>query len=159
MRTTPSQPRVTIRLVCRDLPGVVFTDHPELPECRRAPVYLGIQKGKTVIQSVPADREQVIFEAEFRIAARKDGEPNFLGPFAHGTPEQRFIYLSWGEKKDDGSLEIFRRAKVHLKHLDWSHIHPALESGQSITARLRLTDDKGGPLCGSVRESHITWEI
>lgn len=150
---------ITIRLVCKNLPGIRFVDPYHDPQVNYKPVYLGIQKNREVIETVPADCEQAVFAPVFRIGTQKNGAPNFLGPFAHGTPDQRFIYLSWGVKKPDGTLEMFRRAKIHLRHLTWRHIKIAQAANTSIMAELSLTDAKGGPLCASVKEPYIQWKL
>src|SRR5438132_13605878 len=101
---------LTLEVICTDLPGIRFTDSYD-PERRiREPVYLAIQKGSEVIDAVPADKKQVIFRPVFRIGKQADGSPNFLGPFAQGSPQQRFFYLSWGIMHPDQRFQMFRGA-------------------------------------------------
>jgi len=71
-------------VVCTDLPGRRFHDRgdPKQPGLVREPVYLGIQRGREVVDPVPADRPEATFKAEFRIGRRPGGAPNFLGPYA-----------------------------------------------------------------------------
>lgn len=146
-----SQQKITIQMHCQNLPGAEFEG--------RTQVRLGIQKGKEVIEDVPANVERVTFTFPLRVEKNpKTGRPNFLGPFAQGNPEERFIYLCWGERKDS-DWDGFRRAKIHLKHLDWQALEKPLETGQPIEAFVNMTDDKGGPLCASVRENKIEWKI
>lgn len=45
---------VTIQLVCRELPGIRFCDLFRGQPGVREPVYLGIQRGKDVVDAVPA---------------------------------------------------------------------------------------------------------
>ena len=156
-RNRMNNPTVIIRLVCRDLPGLRFCDTSPGQPAVREPVYLGIQRGKTVQEAVPANRRQVTFEAALTVERRADGSPNFLGPYAHGKPGERFLYLSWCVKQTDGRLEMFRRAKVMLSQLAWAEVQHAARSGVPISADLSLTDERGGPLCATVRESHIRW--
>lgn len=152
-----AEDKIVIKLICKNLPGIRFEDpHPGQPLVRE-PVYLGIQVGEEVFETVPANRRQVTFIPSFRIGTRNDGSPNFLGPFAHGTPTERFIYLSWGVRKSEGKFEMFRRAKIHLSHLTWKEIKKSINSKKPITAELSLTDAKGNPLCASVKEPHIRW--
>ena len=36
------------------------------------------------------------FECEVRVKRNpKTERPNFLGPWVHGTPDTRFLYLNW----------------------------------------------------------------
>jgi hypothetical protein len=149
--TMSNQQEITIQLLCRKLPGTQFEG--------RTAVRLGIQNGKDVIEDVPGDAQSVTFTVPLRVTGNpKNGQPNFLGPFAHGTPDQRFLYLCWGERQGE-SWETFRRAKVHLSHLSWQVIDKALETGQPIKAFMDMTDDKGGPLCASIKDDKIEWKI
>ena len=84
--TTPSLLHLSI--LCTELPGIRLSCY--------EPVHLGIQRGKEVIDSVPADRKQATFDASFRVGRQRDGSPNFLGPYAQGPVGDRFVYLSWG---------------------------------------------------------------
>ena len=146
-----SQQKITIQIHCRDLPGTVFEG--------RTGVRLGIQKSKEIIEDVPADVESVTFTFSLRVEKNpKTGKPNFLGPFAQGNPEERFIYLCWGQR-NGSDWNGFRRAKIHLKHLDWNALEKPLETGKSIEAFVNMTDDKGCPLCASVRENNIEWKV
>lgn len=148
-----------LKVVCTDLPGIRFEDT-AVPEYKiKEPVYLGIQRGKEAIDQVPADRRQVTFRADFRVGKKPDGSPNFLGPYAQGGPKDRFFYLSWGVKRESGAFEMFRRLKIRLGQIGWAPIRRAMKSGKPLVVRLKLTDDAGGPLCGTPREKHIRWEL
>jgi hypothetical protein len=143
--------QLTIEVICTDLPGISFAEY--------QPVYLGIQKGTDVIEAVPGDTKRVVFKPVFRIGKQADGSPNFLGPFAQGTPQQRFFYLSWGVMHQDGRFEMFRRAKIHLSHIRWEQIQKAMSQGTPLKVTLKLTGKKGDPLCASVRSPHIEWKL
>ncbi len=137
------EPReITILIRCHDLPGVRFGE--------RTAVRLGIQKGQDVVDDVLAEGDGVTFTATLRVGGRETGKPNFLGPYAHGKPEDRFLYLCWGERKA-GEWDSFRRAKVPLTHLSWHRLDQAWETGEPITLSLAMTDGRGGPACGSVK--------
>jgi hypothetical protein len=144
-----------LRVICRDLPGIRFCG---ADGTVREPVYFGIQQRREVIAQVPADAGQAVFLPEFKVERGVGGAPNFLGPFAHGTPADRFFYLSWGVRTGSGGFEMFRRLKVRLGHLKWKQIETASRAGKPITVRLRLTDGCGGPLCATAKESHIEWQ-
>ncbi|MBA3439917.1 MAG: hypothetical protein H0T92_08630 [Pyrinomonadaceae bacterium] len=143
--------QITIKIRCQNLPGRVW-------EGRHA-VRLGVQKGDGVIDDVPADEKHVTFSVPLRVERNpKTLKPNFRGPFAHGTPDERFIYLSWGERHA-GVWVMFRRAKIHLNHLDWKTVEYALVTGRPVEASVSMTDEKGGPLCGSIKGSNIHWKV
>ena len=142
---------IKIYLLCRNLPGPRFD--------QITGVRLGIQQGKDVVKDVPADAENVTFDLSLRVQRNaENGKPNFLGPFAQGNVNERFIYLCWGQRRD-GDWDRFRRAKVHLRHLEWESVEKALEASRPMVAVIDMTDDKGGPLSGSVREDKIEWKI
>ncbi len=133
---------VIIEIHCHNLSGTRFD--------QRTAVRLGIQKGKEVIDDVPADTAQVTFTVPLRVERNPDtSSPNFLGPFAHGTPQERFLYLCWGERNGE-TWDGFRRAKVHLKHLTWQQVEIALQENQAIEFSFNMTDAKCGPACGSL---------
>lgn len=133
---------IRLRIHCRHLPGTSFEG--------RTAVRLGIQRGSEVIEDVPADAERVTFTIPLRVRKSPEtGKPNFLGPFAHGTPEDRFLYLCWGERNGE-IWEGFRRAKVRLNPLGGERLEESLQTGKPIEVHLDMTDAKGGPACGSV---------
>lgn len=133
---------IIVEVHCHNLPGSRFE--------KRIAVRLGIQKGKDVVDDVPADTPQVSFTVPLRVEhSPETGKPNFLGPFAHGTPTERFIYLCCGERQGD-EWDGFRRAKVHLKHLTWQQVEAAIQQEQPIVFSFDMTDAKGGPVCGSL---------
>ncbi len=151
-----SDKQLKLRVLCSRLPGLRFEDPYKHEPGVKEPVYLGIQHGTEVIEQVPADRQRVVFHPEFRMGKQPDGSPNFLGPYAQGRPKDRFFYLSWGVKRSD-RFDMFRRLKIRLTHLEWPEIEQALESGEPLVVRLKLTDDLGGPECGTPDESRIAW--
>lgn len=148
---------VRVKVRCRELPGLRFVNtHPSGEPCYE-PVHLGIQRGREVIEQVPADVKQATFIAEFRVDTQKDGSPNFLGPFAQGTPDDRFFYLAWGVQRAGCGFAMFRRLKVRLGHLTWKQLRAAAKSHEPIVVDLRLTDARGGPLCATPPKTHIRW--
>ncbi len=152
-----SDRQLKLKVMCSQLPGLRFEDPYNHEPKLKAPVYLGIQRGTEVIDQVPADRHRAVFYPEFQIRKKPDGSPNLLGPYAQGRPLDRFFYLSWGVKRSD-RFEMFRRLKIRLTHLQWPQIDRALDADEPIVVKLRLTDDRGGPLCGTPDSARITWE-
>jgi len=150
-------PTLRIRVRCKELPGLRFEDAQDPARPCKEPVHLGIQRGREVIDPVPADRREATFLAEFKVGKKSDGSPNFLGPYAQGTPEDRFFYLSWGVKRPSGEFEMFRRLKIRLGHLRWPTIRAAIARDAPIDVDLRLTDARGGPLCATPPATHVRW--
>ena len=111
-------------------------------------IHVGVQRAREVVGLVRGDAEQAVFEFDVAV---KDGR--FAGPYVHGRAGQRFIYLSWGEVVGD-DFRMFRRAKLHVDHLD-----VAEAEGRVVEGALALKNEKGHPLCASVRPPLIEWTI
>jgi hypothetical protein len=156
---TEKNSELTIRLVCTDLPGRRFIDPYTRAPGVNEPVYLGIQKGRQVIETTRADVEKAVFQPTFRVKRFADESVDFLGPFAQGKRGQRFIYLSWGVLVQGGEFRMFRRAKIQLSHLTWKTVEAHLTAAQPIVARLTLTDSEGCPLCATVKAPNIHWDL
>jgi hypothetical protein len=148
-----------IKVICEDLPGSEFSTTSMGESLTYRNIHLGIQRGNEVIDAVPADRKRAVFEAQFRVAPMPDGKTNFLGPFAKGTPAERFFYLSWVVKNPAGNLTAFRRAKIHLSHLQWSEVEEAGDSGRQLSVTLSMTDKRGEPRCASLRGEGVNWQL
>lgn len=157
--TKPPEDTLRVEVRGKDLPGLRFDDPQDAARPGKEPVYLGLQRGREVTEPVPADRKSVTFMAEFRVATRPDGAPNFLGPYAQGTVADRFFYLCWGVRVPSGGFHMFRRLKIRLDHLGWPEIRRALAAGQPIRVDLKLTDARGGPLCATPPPTHIHWTL
>lgn len=136
-----------IRIHGENLPGATFGEYSE--------VRVGIQKGEEVEQDVPGDADSTVFVARLQVKRHaKDGRPMFSGPYVFGHSTGKFMYLSWGEWKE-GKWEMFRRAKIPLHLLDWDPIMKAIDYGQPVELALSLTDEKGGPACGGLKDRTI----
>ena len=150
---------LTIKVICEDLLGTKFVDTQGTETMTRDGVYLGIQRADDVVEAVPANRKRAVFEPTFRVTPLPEGRTNFLGPYAKGTPQERFFYLAWVVKNATGTETMFGRAKVHLSQLPWVRVEEAVRSGRPLCVELSMTDKRGGPLCGSVRGEHVRWQI
>jgi hypothetical protein len=148
-----------IKVICEELPGTAFLGSPSSGmEVSRRDIYLGIQQRNDIIEAAPATEKRVVFEPSFRVLRLSDDKTNFLGPFAKGTPTQRFFYLSWAIKNGEGGLTMIGRSKVHLSHLRWSEVEESLQTGKPLTVKLRLTDKRGLPRYGSIKGEGISWQ-
>jgi hypothetical protein len=122
---------------------VVGVDAPVLPG-----VTVGVQRGREVVQEVPADGSAVTWELEAQLAGT-----DLRGPYIHGRPGGRFLYLSW-QRPESG---MFRRAKLMLDALEPEFLSRA--SAGALAARLPLTMPDGGPVCAAVRPPDIAWSV
>lgn len=145
----PTEKTIRFEITCIDLPGAVFGEHHHLR--------LGIQENKMVVQDVSADTAQVTFCFAARVREHaSSGRPNFLGSFVHGTPDRRFVYLNWGERRDGEWLGL-RRAKVHLDVIGWEQVNLAETEEQPIRATISMTDDRGKPVSATVSADKVCW--
>ncbi|MBW3623252.1 MAG: hypothetical protein KY468_07565 [Armatimonadetes bacterium] len=136
-----------IRIHGENLPGSSFGEYSE--------IRVGIQKGEEVEQEVPGDADHAIFIAALQVKRNaNDGRPMFSGPYVFGPTTGRFLYLSWAGRKG-GEWERFRRAKLPLQGLEWDRLMRALDTGQPVEITLNLTDAKGGPTCGGLKDRTI----
>jgi len=132
---------VRIRLVLVDpFPGVDF----------------GIQRGSgTAYETLfvqQRKRGDIFFEFSMAVADdRKDGLPNFQGPFAQGPPAGRFIYIDVGTYAGQNATQWSRRMKVPLKGITWPLVRKACKPGHMLLARIPGTGKDGGPNCATVR--------
>jgi Family of unknown function (DUF5990) len=149
---------LTIRLVCRNLPGIRFNSvgrqRTSASRCtwefRREPKLLK-QSRQIGVRST--------YNATVRVVKGRDGRPNFLRAYADGKPYDRFLYLSWVQLKPGRRFEMFRRAKIKLGHLTWDAVQKSIMTNKPLLAKLSLTDERGGPLCATLRDQHIKWRL
>ncbi len=82
---------------------------------------------------------------------------DFTGPSVAGDRSDRHLGLVWGDVPGDGTLQLFRGAKLRLVDVPAGLITDAMRPGHRLVARVRLTDHSGNPVCARLRPSHLTW--
>ncbi|KKK05313.1 DUF5990 family protein [Micromonospora sp. HK10] len=144
-----------IRLEGEDLPG--RRAGVEADRLRLGNVQVGVQCRAEVVERVPADAPQATWQ--FEVTSREvDGLLDVGGPWVHGRPGARFLYLSWGAVTDD-RFEMFRRAKLLFGDVPTDLLRAAHDGAGTLVGRLRLTGTDGGPVCARVRPPDITWSV
>ena len=121
-----------------------------------AGVDYGIQRGAgntyETLFVQQSTRGDVVFEFAMPVAdTRKDGGPNFLGPFAQGTPTARFVYIDVGTCAGQTATPWSRRMKVPLSAITWPLVRKAMKTGGMLEARIPGTAKDGGPNCATVK--------
>lgn len=92
--------------------------------------------------------------------ALPDGSFNYRGPFAHGTPAERFVYVNSGTYAGQQGTPWARRAKVKLAGMPRDLVEAAAgDAHRAIEARLNSTMRDGGPVCASVPPASIHWRL
>ena len=145
-----------IRIEGSDLPG--RPGSPQADALRLGNVHLGVQCKAEVIARVGAGAPAATWE--FEVTSREvDGLLDVGGPYVHGRPGARFLYLSWGTV-DGAAFAMFRRAKLLFGDIPTALLRTAHDDdGGVLVARLGLTGADGGPRCARVRPPDITWQL
>jgi hypothetical protein len=112
--------------------------------------------GGRALEPVPGDAPSARWE--FPVTVRRgDNGFDFAGPFVRGARDDRHVGLAWGDVPGDGTLRLFRGAKMRLVDVAPALVEAALRPGQRLVARIRLTDAKGNPICARVHPPYLTW--
>jgi hypothetical protein len=105
----------------------------------------------------PGDAKQTRWEVTVTVRGSAGDGYDFTGPSVGGDRTDRNLGLVWGDVPGDGTLQLFRGAKLRLVDVPPDLITDAMHPGYSLVAQVRLTDDRGYPVCARLRPSHLTW--
>ena len=108
------------------------------------------------VEPVPGDSPSARWEVTVTVRGGADGF-DFTGPFVRGDRTDRHLGLAWGDVPGDGTLRLFRGAKLRLVDIDPGVIEEAIRPGRRLVARIRLTDARGNPVCARVHPPALTW--
>jgi len=144
-----------IRIEGSDLPG--RRGGSESDSLRRNNVHVGVQRRAEVVDWVPVDAESAMWE--FEVDSREiDGLLDVGGPYVHGRPGARFLYLSWGAV-DGAGFAMFRRIKLMFGDVPTEVLRAVHDGDGVLVGRLGLTDGKGGPRAARVRPPDVVWDV
>jgi hypothetical protein len=144
-----------IRIEGSDLPG--RRAGAEASALRLGNVHVGVQRKAEVVDQVPADAATAVWQVE--VTSREAGGLlDVGGPWVHGRPGARFLYLCWGAVTGN-RFEMFRRAKLMFGDIPPEALRAGHDGAGVLVGRLGLTDAKGGPLCARVRPPEIIWTV
>lgn len=150
---------VTISIRGVDLPGRRLDGLPGSARPTYANVHVGVQRRAEVVDLVAGDAAEAVWTLDVDVATGRDGRLDLRGPWVHGRPGDRFIYLGWVEVGEDGVVSMFRRAKLLLAEIDEAALRQAATIGGIVEGRLALTDARGEPVCAAVRPPRIRWSL
>ncbi|HTQ90017.1 MAG TPA: DUF5990 family protein [Streptosporangiaceae bacterium] len=108
------------------------------------------------IEPVPGDAPAARWEMPVTVR-RDDAGFDFAGPYVRGVRDDRHLGLIWGDLQGDGTLQVFRGAKLRLVDVDPGLVEQAIRPGRKLVARIRLTDARGNPICARVHPPYLTW--
>ena len=63
--------------------------------CGYTDVAVGVQRGREVVDVRPVGAGPVAWAFDVPDVHTRDGAPDVRGPYVHGRPGGRFLYLSW----------------------------------------------------------------
>ena len=121
-------------------------------------VAMDVQRGRfELLPPVQKTASELVFEFDIDVDL-SSGSPNFLGVYAQGPKDARFIYVNSGTYAGDPGSAFGRRAKLSLMNITKKQIEGALASQ---SARLETSfpgiGRDGGPTCASVKG--LVWEV
>jgi hypothetical protein len=123
----------------------------------RGDVHVGVQRKAEVVDLVPAGAPGATWHLE--VTSREIDELlDVGGPWVHGRPGARFLYLSWGSVHGE-EFAMFRRAKLMFGDIPTDLLRRAHETGGTLVGRLGLTDAAGDPVCARVRPPAVVWTL
>ncbi len=122
-----------------------------------AGVAMLVQRGKDELLS-PSSKsvDQLVFDFEITIDM-SEARPNFLGKYAQGPKDARFVYVNSGTYADQHSI-WGRRAKISLMNITGDQIQTVISKADMILqTEFEGVGRDGGPTCSSVKG--IEWKI
>lgn len=125
-------------------------------------VTFAVQRGKDeLLAPSQASAESLVFDLVLRVSERKpDGSPNVLGPYAHGRPDDRFLYLNSGTLAGQEESPWTRRAKIKTAGIRRELVEQALSGkGSVLEARIEGRMKDGGPCCATVPLLDGGWAV
>jgi Family of unknown function (DUF5990)/Domain of unknown function (DUF5655) len=173
----PARPRpvlgtMTVVIEGSELPGLTCQPEPGGTVHRNIHVALattarGIAEGQSWLtvplkpglaaEPFPGDAKQARWAVTVTVRGSAGDGYDFTGPSVGGDRTDRHLGLVWGDVPGDGTLRLFRGAKLRLCDVPPDLITDAMRPGHSLIAQVRLTDDRGNPVCARLRASHLTW--
>ncbi len=146
-----------IRIEASGLPGLTCAPGPNFAGARN--IHVGVQRKDRpgeLLGLQPGNAPSATWTLDCTAVPTSTGA-DIKGKYIQSRLGGQFVYLSWVTVDETTATStMFRRAKLMFDACDPDVIKSAMQSG-CLTARLRLTDAKGQPLCAAVRPPLIEW--
>lgn len=122
-----------------------------------AGVAMMVQRGKDeLLPPSSHSGDQLVFDFEITVDTTET-RPNFLGKYAQGPKDARFVYVNSGTSADQHSI-WGRRAKISLMTITGAQIQAVvLKEGTMLQTEFEGVGRDGGPTCASVKG--IEWKV
>lgn len=116
-----------------------------------------VQRGKDeLLPPSSKSAEQLVFDFEITVDMT-ESRPNFLGKYAQGPKDARFIYVNSGTYAEQHSI-WGRRAKISLMNITGDQIQGVVsKAGMILQTEFEGVGRDGGPTCASVKG--IEWKV
>lgn len=122
-----------------------------------AGVAMMVQEGKDkLLPPTRSSDDTISFEFPINIDL-SSGQPNFLGKFAQGPKDARFVYVNSGTYAGEHHSCWGRRAKLSLMSITREQVEQAIADGSAIETRFPGVGRDGGPTCASVKG--LEWKV
>ena len=122
-----------------------------------AGVSMMVQEGKDkLLPPTRSSDDAIYFEFPINVDL-SSRSPNFLGKFAQGPKDARFVYVNSGTYAGEHHSCWGRRAKLSLMTITRDQIEQAITDGSVIETRFPGVGRDGGPTCASVKG--LVWKV
>ena len=125
-------------------------------------VNFAVQRGQSeLLAPFEAHAGSPAFAFTLRLRQGKEGRAfNFLGEFAQGPVEDRFVYVNSGTRAGQPQSCWERRAKLKLAAIPTKLIQAAADNpSRALLAVMRGVAPDGGPICATVPPDAVSWSL
>ncbi len=121
-------------------------------------VSMQVQRGKNeLLPPVSMSGESITFEFPVTVELRDTGL-NFLGKYAQGPKDSRFVYVNSGSYAGQNGTRWNRRAKLSLMSITQEQVEKVLvDPGNYIEVTMPGVGKDGGPSCASIKG--LVWKV
>ena len=135
-----------------EIPLRIVVKNP-LPE-----VSMQVQRGKNeLLPPALVSKEELIFEFDISVDVSGNA-PNFLGKYAQGPKQDRFVYVNSGTYAGQQVTCWSRRAKISLMSISKGQVEETISSPKKcLEATFNGTGKDGGPTCATVK--NLIWAV
>jgi hypothetical protein len=121
-------------------------------------VIMKVQRGKNeLLSSSSKDEKRLVFEFDITVDTTAPA-PNFLGKYAQGPKDQRFVYVNSGSYAGHHGTCWNRRAKLSLMTITSELIDLAIsDPANLVETTMPGIGRDGGPTCATVKG--IEWRV
>lgn len=116
-----------------------------------------VQRGKyELLEPSKTASDSLTFEFSISVDI-SESVPNFLGKYAQGPKNERFVYVNSGTYAGQVFSHCGRRAKISLMAITRKQIEAVINRDGFLFVEYNGTGRDGGPTCASVKG--IEWKV